>query len=358
MATLYLDRKGLTLRHEGGRLLLAAGDAAPRQIPLALIERVVIHARTELDTSVLAALAEAGIAVVILSPRRSRRVAVLLGRSHNDVRLRMAQLRRFDDEDWRLAWSRRLVHRKIASQRRTLRKLCLQRPDRRYVLLRAARRLREIERSADEAAALERLRGLEGAASALYFDGFTKVFPPALGFSGRNRRPPRDLVNACLSLGYTLLHFEAVRAAYARGLDPFVGFYHDPAFARESLASDLIEPLRAEIDIWVWERIRTREIEPRHCIRDNGACLLGKEARGRFYRAYEIRAQSLRRGLRRTVALLARRLGETVPDLSFLSEEDAVQEGTAAAEDPGAGLSDASLLGAGDRERQRKDSPP
>jgi hypothetical protein len=68
-----------------------------------------------------------------------------------------------------------------------------------------------------------RLRGVEGAAARAYFQGLSALFPPALEFVGRNRRPPRDLVNACFSLAYTLLHFEAVRAAHMAGLDPCWG---------------------------------------------------------------------------------------------------------------------------------------
>jgi hypothetical protein len=67
-------------------------------------------------------------------------------------------------------------------------------------------------------------------------------------FGGRNRRPPRDPANAVLSLGYTLLHFEAVRACYGAGLDPMIGFFHNLDFGRESLACDLVEPLRPRLD--------------------------------------------------------------------------------------------------------------
>lgn len=103
----------------------------------------------------------------------------------------------------------------------------------------------QIGRAADLAA----LRGLEGAAAA-HFGGWGKILPDSWGFSGRNRRPPRDAVNVVLSLGYTMLHFELVRQIYLAGLDPFVGFYHGVAHGRESLASDLLEPMRPIYDEW------------------------------------------------------------------------------------------------------------
>jgi len=99
--------------------------------------------------------------------------------------------------------------------------------------------------SVDQQDSTASLRGLEGAGASAYFEGFADLLPDRLKFSGRNHRPPRDPVNAMLSLGYTLLHAEAVLALYGAGLDPFIGFHHGLDFGRESLACALVEPLRA-----------------------------------------------------------------------------------------------------------------
>ena len=121
---------------------------------------------------------------------------------------------------------------------------------------------------------------------------------PALGFTGRNRRPPRDPVNACLSLAYTLLHTQAVQACSTAGLDPLFGFYHRPAIGRESLASDLIEPLRPAVDLWVWEQLRSRQLRPEHFSIDKGACLLGKAGRQHFYTHWQTSTSPWARWLR------------------------------------------------------------
>jgi hypothetical protein len=122
---------------------------------------------------------------------------------------------------------------------------------------------------------------------------------------GRNRRPPRDPVNAALSFTYTLLHFDAVRAAHGAGLDPMVGFYHRPAHGRESLACDLIEPLRPRADAWVRMLFRERELRGEHFATNKGACLLGKAGRERFHAAWESYASVPPRWLRRQCATLA-----------------------------------------------------
>jgi CRISPR-associated protein Cas1 len=169
--------------------------------------------------------------------------------------------------------------------------------------------IRSIESTAGSLAAdggtdLDRIRGFEGACGASYFPGYCALFAESLGFNGRNRRPPKDPVNAALSLTYTLLHFDAVRAAYAAGLDPMVGFYHRPARGRESLACDLIEPLRPRADTWIWKLFRERELRAEHFTIDKGACLLGKAGRERFHAAWEAYASLPRRWLRRQCALL------------------------------------------------------
>jgi CRISP-associated protein Cas1 len=165
-----------------------------------------------------------------------------------------------------------------------------------------------LERLADPAQGFElaALNGLEGAAAAAYFNAFQTLFAPALGFVGRRRRPPPDPVNTCLSLGYTLLLHEAVRETQIVGLDPMLGFLHVPERGRESLACDLVEPLRPHVDEWVWQRFAARELRPEHfTIMPDGACLMGKSARAAFYDQFESLVRGLRRLLRRQARQLA-----------------------------------------------------
>ncbi len=317
MATLYLDRKDLELRHEGQHLCLYEGGNRRGTVPLQQIDRVVMRGRATVTTGALGLLAEAGVALLVLSGRQGRSAAILQGRLHGDTQRRIAQYGWYADETVRVSWARRLVALKLRSQRTTLQKLIQARPDQRPVLQASARQLQGALSGLAEAdvtaLSLSRLNGIEGAAAAAYFAAFTRVVPPSLDFTGRNRRPPRDPVNAALSLGYTLLHFEAVQACYLNGLDPYVGFYHEPAHRRESLAADLIEPLRVHIDRWVWRLFADRELRAEDFVLDNGACLLKKEGRALFYARYETLAPPLRRLLRRYGLVVVRRLLDAAP---------------------------------------------
>ena len=320
MSLLLLDRAQLEVKAEGETLALYEAGVRRGTVPIKLIDRCVIHgAQTRLDSGVLMKLAQAGVTTVLMSPRSPRRVALVLGPLHNDAAVRLAQAARVMDDAWCCQWALAVVRAKLARQHRTLQHLQAARPDARKPLFDALQSLDTILQNLNQSAGhngtatapvptLESLRGFEGAAARAYFGGLTGVFAPSLNFNGRNRRPPRDPVNVCLSLAYTMLHVQAVQMCISAGLDPLLGFYHRPAFGRESLASDLIETLRPAVDLWVWELLRSRELREDHFSLDKGACLLGKAGRQIFYAQWEQQCTPWQRWLRSQTRLLARTL--------------------------------------------------
>lgn len=326
MTTLVLDNRALELRLDGAALAFYEAGARRGSLPLKLLDRVIIQGDIGLSAGVLTRLAENGTTTLLISKRHSRRLALVLGPAHNDAAIRLAQAQRVMDLDWCARWSRRQVLAKTRGQQRLLRRALADRPDCRKPITDALASLETAVAGLGTAAAPpapERTRGIEGAAARAYFQGLAALFPDSLAFNGRNRRPPRDPVNACLSLTYTLLHFEAARAAHMAGLDPLLGFYHRPAYGRESLASDLIEPLRPHADAWVWQLFRSRTLRPEHFGRDAETCLLGKAGREIYYQAYEPYAQAPRRMLRRQCRLLAAYLKQRgEPSLAGHDDED------------------------------------
>lgn len=313
MGTLYLDRQDIELRREGRHLCLYEGGSRSATIPLNVVERVVVRGQATLSTGVLGLLAEEGVGLLVLSGRQGRTAAILHGNAHGDTARRIAQYRWHHDDEYRLHWARRLVALKLKAQARLLRSALHVRPDCRKPLTDGIGRIDRALANIEDAPRLERLQGIEGAAAAAYFAGFTQLFPANLEFTGRNRRPPKDPVNAALSLAYTLLHFEAVNACHAAGLDPYVGFYHEPAYYRESLAADLIEPLRPRVDRWVWRLFAERILPVDSFASEADRCLLKKNGREIFYARYESFVRPLRAILRRYGLLIARRLTEKAP---------------------------------------------
>lgn len=307
--TLYVDRQDSDLRWRDGALELRVPDEPLRVVPAKLLARVVLRADTRLSSATLAALADAGIGLVAFGGRGGQRVAHLLGSPAADCRVRLAQCLRTADERWAAEAARAVVRQRLRGQRRLLAQALASRPDLRKPLTDACETLDGALRSCAAAASVAALRGLEGAGAAAFFRAFTQLFAAALGFEARRRRPPPDPVNACLSLGYTLLHSQAVQAAWAAGLDPMVGFLHLPAPGRASLACDLMEPWRCEVEAWAWERFRSRELRAEHFGQDGaGACVMGKAARALFYASFHAVQRRTAIGLRRHARALAHAL--------------------------------------------------
>ena len=301
MKTLFVEKQSMELRYERACLLLYHEGKRVSSVPLAQLERIVVAPHVALSAGVLGLVAEKEVALLVLNNRYPERTAVLSGVMKGDVHRRMRQYQLHQDDAFRLHWSMQLVRLKTLRQYRLLIALRENRPDLRYVLTHAAGFLKCMLTDLDaetETTSLESLRGKEGAAAGVYFKAYTQLFPAALEFTDRNRRPPKDPVNACLSLAYTLFYQEAVSALKTTGLDPALGCFHDLYYNRDSLACDLLEPLRPLIDDWVYRLFQ------QHILRSEDftlvdACLLHAAGKQRFYEAFRQIVSAFRRLLRR-----------------------------------------------------------
>lgn len=300
MTSLFIDRRGVELELEGEAIVFREGGSRLGTVPIAPLTRVFMRGNVSLPASLLGKLGERGVGVVILSGRFGR-PTLLLARPHNDASRRVAQVRLSLDEEASLALARDLVRRKLEQQLVWLRELRETSLQVRYEVTHAMRGLEEALPRIPQMETAASLRGLEGAAAARYFAGLQAVLPKSLGFHGRNRRPPRDPFNVLLSLTYTLLHAEVVIALHGVGFDPFVGFYHRLAFGRESLASDLLEPLRPLADQFAFGLIRSRLLSKDHFSLSEQGCILGKAGRTHYYAAYGGHSEQLRRAVNQEV---------------------------------------------------------
>ncbi len=351
MGTLYIDRKDAHIRLDGNALAFYSSGDRQGIVPIKPLKRVVIIGNITIDASVLHRLADNDVSVLFLSGKRGRFCGMLHGRLHNNGLLRVRQygkcIEKGEDNGilFAIKFSMDIVLRKISAQADLLREAMNSRADLRFPLKTAVNILERVidsiknlhvsEGISDEASmshrvtkedenpkchpefisgsqtlVIDTLRGYEGGASAAYFSAFTKLFPDSLNFTKRTRRPPEDPVNALLSLCYTLLHYEMVREAEVIGLDPTIGFYHQFEYGRESLACDLVEVFRPEVDRFVWKIFRERIFAERDfsCEDERPGCYLKKNSRSRFYPLYEEWAQEMRPKFIEEVRSLARNI--------------------------------------------------
>jgi len=200
------------------------------------------------------------------------------------VDARRGQYRLFELPGVRLQLAREVIRAKIHNQR-----VMLMRngdvPDRVAQLMAGFRDATESARD------LTALLGIEGSAAALYFEQFESMLKKRddwkFDWRGRNRRPPRDPVNALLSFGYSLLSKELTGVCHAVGLDPFLGFMHQPRYGRPALALDLMEEFRPLIaDSVAISLINRGELGPEDFMRNANGTFLTDQGRKPFWEAW------------------------------------------------------------------------
>ncbi|MEK6673966.1 MAG: CRISPR-associated endonuclease Cas1 [Nitrospirota bacterium] len=315
MGTLYIDRKDLHIKLDGSALAFYAGGAREGIVPINPLKRVVVVGNVTLETPVLHRLADENVSVVFLSGKRLRFCGMLHGRLHNNGLLRLRQYEK-SQSAFSIEIANDIVRRKITKQTELLRDVKDKRPDLGLKLTAAITTLYCVLETLSRAHHdVVTLVGYEGGASASFFSAYVTMFPDSLDFEKRNRRPPEDPVNAMLSLCYTMLHYEMVREIEVIGLDPTIGFYHQFEYGRESLACDLIEPYRPDVDRFVYELFRDRVFTVRDFSEDDErpGCYLKKGSRKRFYPLYEEWAKAMRPLWTEEVRTLARRVNGEEP---------------------------------------------
>lgn len=298
--TLYIDRQGAYVRKCGERLIVEYEGEELRDIPLVKLDQVVLVGNVNLSTPILRLLLAQGIPVAYLSIQ-GRYCGSTLSPETRNALLRVSQHDTRHSPTRSLDLARRFVIGKLANMRTLVMRRARGRNGKGEPqtedsevsdLDTVAWQLKRWIAGAERAANMDELLGIEGAGSAAYFRCFGSFLQERFGFDfeKRTRRPPRDPVNALLSLAYTLLLGDLVSACHVVGLDPYVGFLHTPRYGRPSLALDLMEEFRPIVaDSVVVTFINNGQVAPNDFEQLHGGFFLKESARKRFYAAYERR---------------------------------------------------------------------
>jgi len=261
MPTLYVTEPGARIEKEYKRLLVTKHDAVLFRVPLHQVSEVVLVGYVGVTTPALLALLHAQIPVLLV-----RRTGALVGRllppTPKNLPRRRNQYRQADDPAVALALTRAIVAGKLRNQRVLALRVLRRHPggDRAPLA-----QLYAAEKQVAAAPDLGTLRGVEGSGARAYFALYRQAFAPEWNFTDRNRRPPKDPINALLSLGYTMLGHALMTALEAVGLDPYVGFFHAEKYGRPALALDLVEEFRAPfVDSLVMRVINWQMLKPQH----------------------------------------------------------------------------------------------
>ena len=242
MSVLYLLEPQSIIHKEGGRLVVKKGKDTLHSVHIFRLDQVVIMGPVTLTPAVIRTLLMEGIDTVFMS-RRGYYYGRLQGPEGKNIVLRRDQFDRFTNPDFVLSTAKAVVKGKLRNQRALLQRVM--RNQKGLDLKKPVDSIGRLADLADSAADLDELRGYEGQAAATYFPAWGRGLKvEGLKFNRRVRRPPKDPVNALLSLGYTLLLNNVLAAAHSTGLDPYLGTLHSVDYGRPSLALDLMEEWR------------------------------------------------------------------------------------------------------------------
>ena len=277
------DGFGIRVSVERGALTIQDGLAEHgrdrRYAKVAAPERLVVAGDGFLTTEALAWCKAQGTAVVAL-----RAGDVLLGASppgRDDARIRRAQALAMGSPAG-LAAVRYLLSAKLEGQAAILRDV--------FGAGETAQTLADLVDGIGVAENVDACRQLEAVAAAAYFATWADHSATMVGFvaKDRSRVPPHWRVfdsrrsaitgasntnrlaerpiNGLLNLAYRLAEIEARFACVRLGLDPGLGVLHADAAGRDSLALDVLEPVRPVVDRFVLELLSERMFHKRDFI--------------------------------------------------------------------------------------------
>jgi CRISPR-associated protein Cas1 len=359
---LYLNAQGLSVGKSGNVLKVKEGDAVIQEVRIGETCQVNLFGSIQLTTQAIQTLCQNEIPIAYFS-QGGWFYGMTQGLGVRNIALRREQFRLAEDPEFCLRIARSLVAGKIRNQRTMLQRNHIQPPSV------AIAQLKCLCDDAEKAETSAQLLGIEGNAARTYFEQFSgmikagsaktaaevlaeQLFEQFAGptesdnptpdadasaesttgaaarepelsfdFTHRNRRPPRDPVNALLSLAYSVLAKDLTIVCETVGFDPFIGFFHQPRFGRAPLPLDLMEPFRPLIaDSAVLSAINTRMVTPKDFIRAGQSVALRPDGRKAFFRAYEQRMDTLvthplfgyRLNYRRMLEIQTRLLARTV----------------------------------------------
>jgi CRISPR-associated protein Cas1 len=323
---LYVQEPGAYVGKRGEELTVKPRDGSPVGVRLAETSQVSLFGGVQMSTQAVQAVLGRGLPICFFS-HGGWFYGLATGMTHKNVELRRIQYRTAENDRAALLLACRFIAAKIRNCRTLLRRNG-DVPD---------ADLDRLKQFSDDCATVPvaaSLLGVEGSAARVYYAHFPRLvqpvdadLKPGLDFDGRNRRPPRDPLNALLSFVYALLVKDVTITLLAVGFDPLLGFFHRPRYGRPALALDLMEEFRPLIaDSVVLTAVNTGVVRATDFVRRAGAVSLTDAGRSRLLRSYERRMDELvthplfgyrisyRRVLEVQARLLARYLGGEIPE--------------------------------------------
>lgn len=292
---IHILEPGTAVGRTGEQLKLSRRGQPTETIPVQNVGQLVLHSFSQISTQALHFCAGQGIGVHLISG--GGRYLGSFDTRQGSIQRRIRQYGGLSKPELCLELARKLVICRGRGQRKFLMRGQRGMKGVSAKLKDAISQMQALLKQVPQAQSLDTLLGLEGKLAALYFGALPCLIapgiPPELHFSGRNRRPPKDRFNALLSFGYALLIKDVMNAILTIGLEPALGFYHQPRSQAPPLALDLMEIFRVPlVDMSVMASVNKGQWDARADFDVRGVQVwLSDSGRRKFVNLYEQRKE-------------------------------------------------------------------
>ncbi|NCJ06234.1 type I-MYXAN CRISPR-associated endonuclease Cas1 [Synechococcales cyanobacterium C] len=261
----HILEPGSRVGRTGEQLKVVRKDLPVETMPFHQVGQVVLHSFSQLSTQALHVCCDRNIGIHYISG--GGRYMGSVDRRAGSIQRRIRQYQALTQPEFTLQLAQQLVACRGQGQRKFLMRGQRHLKAETASLKQTITQMKAVLKQVSQAGSRETLLGLEGNLAALYFGALPQLIaaevPEALRFSGRNRRPPCDRFNALLSFGYAMLLKDVMNAILVVGLEPALGFYHQPRSQAPPLALDLMEIFRVPlVDMVVIASINRRQWQP------------------------------------------------------------------------------------------------
>ena len=290
--TLYVMSEGLYVSQEGEAVTVERDHHVIMRLPVHTLSGIVATAgNVVLSPHLMGFCSSRGVAISYLD-RNGRFLARVEGPTSGNVKLRLEQFRAYEDGGRKGSIARSFVIGKVMNSRNVLMRRLRDHGDDEVVEDAVEKLKGALAKLRQEGLDVASVRGIEGEAAAVYFRAFDRLRTSAgeaFRFDDRNRRPPRDPMNALLSFLYVLLAHDCRGALECVGLDPQIGFLHEIRPGRASLALDLMEEFRAVLaDRLAVSLVNLRQVTERDFkVSESGAVTMSDDARKTVLEAWQ-----------------------------------------------------------------------
>ena len=243
LETLYVMTPGISIRQDGGLLVLEKDHSVIKEIPIATVSNLVLGRTIQISTQVMFSLVKQGSLIQFVDYKYQ--LVGTLGDEHTTLQRLLWQVAYFQNQEFALDGAKYIVRRKIKGQIALLNQYKKSKCIPNFVAVH--RTMQALLKRVERTKKVDTLRGIEGLASRTYFSVLGHVLSEPWEFSGRKRHPSPDPVNAILSYGYSFLEREVRAYLLTAGLDVRIGVLHSTNNRKDSLVYDVMDIFRQDI---------------------------------------------------------------------------------------------------------------